>query len=110
MAGKYVRKASDEHFIKTFKITEFRVFNPKYKQCLTGTERGLFDYILVNKLSYIGKTRLFGGNTVHIDKQYKEKILKEFGVSAKTYEQMKRRMSQLCRQSKDETLHSIIVL
>lgn len=87
MAGKYMRKPEDEHFIKTYKLTNFRVFNPKYKQCLTGTERGIFDYILANKLTYIGKTRPYGGNTIKIDKQYKEKILKEFNVSAKTYEQ-----------------------
>lgn len=87
MAGKYMRKPEDEHFIKTYKLTNFRVFNPKYKQCLTGTERGIFDYILANKLTYIGKTRPYGGNTIRIDKQYKEKILKEFNVSAKTYEQ-----------------------
>lgn len=87
MAGKYMRKPEDEHFIKTYKLTNFRVFNPKYKQCLTGTERGIFDYILAHKLTYIGKTRPYGGNTIRIDKQYKEKILKEFNVSAKTYEQ-----------------------
>ena len=87
MAGKYMRKPEDEHFIKTYKLTNFRVFNPKFKQCLTGTERGIFDYILINKLTYIGKTRPYGGNTIRIDKQYKEKILKEFNVSAKTYEQ-----------------------
>ena len=87
MAGKYMRKPEDEHFIKTYKLTNFRVFNPKFKQCLTGTERGIFDYILANKLTYIGKTRPYGGNTIRIDKQYKEKILKEFNVSAKTYEQ-----------------------
>lgn len=88
MAGKYMRKPEDQHFIKTFKISNFRVFNPRFKQCLTGTERGLFDYILVNKLTYVGVTRPYGGNTIRIDKQYKEKVLKEFKVSAKTYEQM----------------------
>ena len=88
MAGKYIRKASDEHFIKTFNLINFRVFNPKYKQCLSGTERGLFDYILIKRLTYTGKTRPYGGNTIKIDKQFKEKLLKEFNVSAKTYEGM----------------------
>lgn len=88
MAKKYLRKPTDEHFIKTFNIMNFRVFNPKFKQCLTGTERGLLDYILIKKLQYIGKSRPYGGNTIKIDKQFKDALLKEFDVSAKTYEQM----------------------
>lgn len=87
MAGK-LRKKSDEHFIKTFDLTKFRAFHPSYKFCLTGTERGLFDYILFKKLSYTGKGHLYGGNTIKVDKQFKKTLLKEYNVSTKTYESM----------------------
>lgn len=86
--NKYLRKPKEEHFIKTFNLMNFRTFNPKFKQCLTGTERGLFDYIILKRLKYVGITRPYGGNTILIDKPFKTAMLKEFNISIKTYEQM----------------------
>lgn len=86
MAGKRLKKKTDEHFIKTFDLTKFRIFHPRFKECLTGTERALLDYIIIKKLTYTGKGHAYGGNTIRIDKQFKEKLLKEFNVSVKTYE------------------------
>lgn len=89
MAKEKLKRTSPElHFLKTFNLMNFRVFNPKFEQCLTGTERGLFDYILLKKLKYVGKTRPYGGNTIMIDIQFKKDMLKEFNISLKTYEGM----------------------
>lgn len=82
------KTTKDKRFIKTFDLTQFRVFNPKYKECLSGTERAVLDYILIQRLQYVGKFHEYGGNTVKIDITFKKKLLQECEISQKTYEKL----------------------
>lgn len=86
---------SNDKFIKMQDLYKFKVFNPAYAECLTGTEWGVFMYILSEKLLYIRNdpTR-YNGNTIKLDREFKDSLLTYFKISQSAYERL---ITKLCK-------------
>ena len=76
------RKQAQDLFLRTYKLSSFKAFNPKFKEeCLSGAEMMLFLEIVRERLIYIRiDEKAWNGNTIKIDKEYREKVLENLGV------------------------------
>lgn len=84
------KKKTEANFIKVMDLMPFRVFNPKFKECVTGTEMMILMYILQHRLLYVRKDPVkWNGNTVKIDAAFKDEIIDRFGLTGtRTYERL----------------------
>ena len=84
------RKELQDVFLRMYNLSSFKAFNPKFKEeCLTGNEMMLFLKIVKERLLYIRKDeKAWNGNTIKVDKEYREKVLEELGVGQGCYEHM----------------------
>ena len=84
------KKNTETSFIKVMDLMPFKVFNPKYKECVSGTEMMILMYILQHRLLYIRKDPAkWNGNTVKIDAAFKDEIVDRFGLTGtRTYERL----------------------
>lgn len=84
------RKQPQDVFLRTYKLSNFKAFNPKFKdECLSGAEMMLFMELVTERLLYIRKDETaWNGNTIKVDKEYREKVLEKLGVGQGCYEHM----------------------
>ena len=84
------RKQAQDLFLRTYKLSSFKAFNPKFKEeCLSGAEMMLFLEIVRERLIYIRiDEKAWNGNTIKIDKEYREKVLENLGVGQGCFEHM----------------------
>ena len=84
------KKNTETSFIKVMDLMPFKVFNPKFKECVSGTEMMILMYILQHRLLYIRKDPAkWNGNTVKIDAAFKDEIVDRFGLTGtRTYERL----------------------
>lgn len=84
------RKQAQDLFLRTYKLSSFKAFNPKYKEeCLSGAEMMLLLEIVRERLIYIRiDEKAYNGNTIKIDKEYREKVLEYLGVGQGCFEHM----------------------
>jgi len=84
------RKQPQDRFLRTYNLSSFKAFNPKFKEeCLSGAEMMLFLEIVRERLIYIRKDeKAWNGNTIKIDKEYRERVLAKLGVGQGTFEHM----------------------
>lgn len=84
------KKNTETSFIKVMDLMPFKVFNPKYKECVSGTEMMILMYILQHRLLYVRKDPAkWNGNTVKIDAAFKDEIVDRFGLTGtRTYERL----------------------
>lgn len=66
------RKQAQDSFLRTYKLSSFKAFNPKFKEeCLSGAEMMLFLEIVRERLIYIRiDEKAWNGNTIKIDSLY----------------------------------------
>ena len=84
------RKQLQDVFLRTYKLSNFKAFNPKFKdECLSGAEMMLLMELVTERLLYIRKDEAaWNGNTIKVDKEYREKVLAELGVGQGCFEHM----------------------
>lgn len=84
------KKNTETSFIKVMDLMPFKVFNPKFMECVSGTEMMILMYILQHRLLYIRKDPAkWNGNTVKIDAAFKDEIVDRFGLTGtRTYERL----------------------
>ena len=88
-------KIPTDKFIKMQDLYNFKVFNPSYKECLTGTEWGVFMYILWEKLLYIrNDPKYYNGNTIKLDREFNDTLLSNFTIGQSSYERL---ITKLCK-------------
>ena len=84
-----------DKFIKLQELYKFKVFNPSCRECLTGTEWGVFMYILWEKLLYIrNDPKYYNGNTIKLDREFKDTLLSDFSIGQSSYERL---ITKLCK-------------
>ena len=75
--------ARDEgrNFLRVYSLENFKIFNPRYKECLTGREWAMLMYLLNNRLLYIRRDEDFmNGNWIKMDAKEKDKLMKTLDV------------------------------
>lgn len=84
------KKKTETNFIKVMDLMPFKVFNPKFSECVSGTEMMILMYILQHRLLYVRKDPAkWNGNTVKIDAAFKDEIIDRFGLTGtRTYERL----------------------
>lgn len=83
--------ARDEgrNFLRVYNLENFNIFNPRYKECLTGREWAILMYLLNNRLLYIRRDEDFmNGNWIKMDAKEKDKLIKTLGVTLNSYERL----------------------
>ena len=83
--------ARDEgrNFLRVYSLENFKIFNPRYKECLTGREWAILMYLLNNRLLYIRRDEDFmNGNWIKMDAKEKDKLIKTLGVTLNSYERL----------------------
>lgn len=82
-------KSEGRNFLRMYNLENFKVFNPKYKECLSGTEWAMLMWLLNNKLLYIRRDEDFmNGNWIKMDAKEKSKLREIFGVTQNSYERL----------------------
>lgn len=82
-------KEEGRNFLRMYNLEEFKVFNAKYKECLTGSEWSMLMYLLNNRLLYIRRDEDFmNGNWIKMDAKEKEKLRETLGVTQNAYERL----------------------
>lgn len=83
--------ARDEgrNFLRVYNLENFKIFNPNYKECLSGREWAILMYLLNNRLLYIRRDEDFmNGNWIKMDAKEKDKLIKTLGVTLNSYERL----------------------
>lgn len=83
--------ARDEgrNFLRVYNLENFKIFNPRYKECLTGREWAMLMYLLNNRLLYIRRDEDFmNGNWIKMDAKEKDKLMKTLDVTLNSYERL----------------------
>lgn len=83
--------ARDEgrNFLRVYNLEDFKIFNPNYKECLSGREWAILMYLLNNRLLYIRRDEDFmNGNWIKMDAKEKDKLIKTLGVTLNSYERL----------------------
>lgn len=83
--------ARDEgrNFLRVYNLENFKIFNPNYKECLSGREWAILMYLLNNRLLYIRRDEEFmNGNWIKMDAKEKDKLMKTLNVTLNSYERL----------------------
>ena len=83
--------ARDEgrNFLRVYDLVNFKIFNPNYKECLSGREWAILMYLLNNRLLYIRRDEEFmNGNWIKMDAKEKDKLMKTLNVTLNSYERL----------------------